>query len=252
MKTIRREQILELIRAKKAVSLKELSQMFSGVSTMTIHRDLQELESRGLIERVRGGARALPPRETLREPAFAERVVTSRRQKEIVAEKARGLLRSGSAIYLDAGTTAMALAEVLTDFPLSVVTNSPNIAIALASRSLVNVTLCGGMLNKRDLALYGSMAVSGLEKINIDLAFVAASGFSADGGFTCGNDGEAALKRLVCRKARSVALLMDSGKLDHALPYTFARPADIDFLVCDKALPPSLQALFSEKGVQVL
>ena len=57
LNSIRREQILEFIKARKAVSLKELSQSFSYVSNMTLHRDLDYLENNGDIERVRGGAK---------------------------------------------------------------------------------------------------------------------------------------------------------------------------------------------------
>lgn len=252
MKTIRREQILELIRAKKAVGIKELAQMFSNVSTMTIHRDLDYLEQAGLIERVRGGARAVPEKPAPREPIFAERAVTGRRLKEIIAGKANALLRNGSTIFLDAGTTAGAFADILQDIPLNVITNSPNIALRLCDRSLINITLCGGMLNKHDLALYGSIAVAALEKVNIDMAFIGASGFSRDIGFTCGDDAETAVKSLVCRKARSVVILMDSTKLERTMPFTFAGIGDIDYLVCDRPLPPALHAKFSEKGVTLL
>ncbi|MEE1279314.1 MAG: DeoR/GlpR family DNA-binding transcription regulator [Oscillospiraceae bacterium] len=252
MNTIRREQMLEFIKAKKTVSLKELIQMFSDVSTMTIHRDLDYMEKKGVIERVRGGARYLPPEFDHREPAFIEREVANRGQKEIIARKAVSLIRSGSSIFIDSGTTTMALASLIEDVPLNVVTNSPNIAVALSDRSLVNLTLCGGTLEKRNLSLYGSGAVSTIEKINIDLAFVVPSGFTAESGFSCGNDGEAVVKSLICKKARSVALLIDSSKLDKVMPFTFASAEDIDYLICDKPLPSELSDALRQKGVSIL
>ena len=252
MNTIRREQMLEFIKAKKAVSLKELILMFSGVSTMTIHRDLDYMEKKGVIERVRGGARYLPPEVDHREPAFIEREIANREQKEIIARKAVSLIRSGSSVFIDSGTTTMAMTDLIDDIPLNVITNSPNIAVSLSNRSYVNLTLCGGTLEKRNLSLYGSGAVSTIEKINIDLAFVVPSGFTENGGFCCGNDGEAVVKSLVCKKARSVALLIDSSKLDKVMPFTFATAEDIDYLICDKPLPSSLAELLRQKGVTIL
>lgn len=252
MNSIRREQMLEFIKAKKAVSLKELIRMFSNVSTMTIHRDLDYMEKNGLIERVRGGARYLRPEIDLREPAFTEREISNREQKVIIAKKAISLLRSGTSVFIDSGTTSMALARYLEDMPLNIVTNSPNVALSLAGKSLVNVTLCGGTLEKRNLSLYGSGAVATIEKINIDVAFVVASGFSEQSGFTCGNDAETTIKRLICQRARNVVLLMDSTKLDTVLPFTFATPEDIDYFVCDRALPEPTANQFRQKGVTIL
>ncbi len=252
MNTIRREQMLEFIKAKKAVSLKELIQMFSGVSTMTIHRDLDYMEEKGVIERVRGGARYLVPEIDHREPAFIEREVSNREQKEIIARKAVSLIRSGSSIFIDSGTTTLALAKLIEDIPLNVVTNSPNIAVALSDRNYINLTLSGGTLEKRNLSLYGSSAVSTIEKINVDLAFVVPSGFTEQGGFCCGNDGEAVVKNLICKKARSVALLIDSSKLDKVMPFTFANAEDIDYLICDKPLPEELAFALRQKGVSIL
>lgn len=251
MNSIRREQMLEFIKAKDSVSVKELSKLFSSVSFMTIHRDLDFLEEKGLIERVRGGAKYISP-EGIFEPAFTEREIANRELKTLIANKAASLIHSGSSVYIDAGTTAYALSKALPNFPLSIVTNSPNIAVSLADRRYVNVMLCGGSLEKKNLSLYGSAAIQMLEKINIDLAFVAASGYSESCGFTCGNDGEAVIKNLVCNKARKVALMIDSSKIDTVLPITFANEDDIDYFICDKPLSEEIAKRFEEKGITIL
>lgn len=252
MNSIRREQMLEFIKAKEAVSVKELINMFSGVSTMTIHRDLDYMQEKGVIERVRGGARFLPPNSEHHEPAFIEREIKNREQKDIIANKAAALIKSGSSVFIDAGTTTMAMTRLIEDTPLNVVTNSPNIATALSDRNLVNITLCGGTLQKKNLTLFGSGALSTLEKINIDLAFVVPSGFTEKTGFACGNEGEAAVKNLAIKKARVRVLLIDSSKLDKVMPFTFANAQDIDYLICDKPLPSSMDESLRQKGVTIL
>ena len=252
MNSIRREQMLEFIKSRGQISVKELISLFSNVSAMTIHRDLDFLESKGVIIRVHGGAKYVTPDESKKEPSFNIREVANREQKRIIASKAASLINSGSSIYIDSGTTTAALCELIPNIPLSVVTNSPNIALALSDRSFVNVMLCGGTLEKKNLSLYGAAAISSLEKINIDLAFIAASAYSKDCGFTCGNDGETAVKSFVCNKARKVALLVDSTKLDTVLPFTFAVEEDIDYLVCDKTPSGELADKLREKGVTIL
>lgn len=252
MNSIRREQMLEFIKAKEVVSIKELINMFSGVSTMTIHRDLEYMQEKGLIERVRGGAKYLEPDNEHHEPAFIEREVKNREQKEIIAKKAAALIKSGSSVFIDAGTTTLAMAKLIEDMPLNVVTNSPNIAVALSDKNFVNITLCGGTLQKRNLILFGSGALATLEKINIDLAFVVPSGFTENTGFACGNEGEAAVKNLALKKARCKVILIDSSKLDKVMPFTFANAEDIDYIICDKPLPSSMDEFLRQKGVTIL
>ncbi len=252
MNTIRREQMLEFIKSKGQMSVKELIMLFSNVSSMTVHRDLDYLEKKGAIVRVHGGAKYISPDESKKEPAFSDREIANRELKRIIAGKASSLIKSGSSVYIDSGTTAAALCDCIPNTPLSIVTNSPNSAVMLSDKSFVNVMLCGGTLEKKNLALYGSAAIASLEKINIDLAFVVASGYSKDCGFTCGNEGEAAVKSFVCKKARKVALLVDSSKLDTVLPFTFAVEDDIDYFICDKAVSGELIENFKQKGIIIL
>ena len=252
MNAIRREQMLEFIKNRGKISVKELARLFSNVSTMTIHRDLDYLESKGAIERVHGGAKYISPDDSEMEPALTEREVANRELKKLIAMKAATLLKSGSAVYIDSGTTASALCKAVPNIPMSIITNSPLVALTLADKSFVNVMLCGGTLEKKNLSLYGSAAISSIEKINIDLAFVVASAYSKGCGFSCGNDGEATIKNLVCQRARKVALLVDSSKIDSVLPFTFAKEEDIDYFICDKALESDDAERFKQKGITIL
>ena len=252
MNAIRREQMLEFIKSRGQISVKELTGLFSNVSSMTVHRDLDFLESKGAIVRVHGGAKYVSPDESKKEPAFNVREVANRELKRVIASKAASLIKSGTSIYIDSGTTAAALCELIPNIPLSVVTNSPNTALSLSDRSFVNVMLCGGTLEKKNLSLYGSAAIASLEKINIDLAFVAASAYSKECGFTCGNDGESVIKNFICKKARKVALLVDSSKIDTVLPFTFAVEDDIDYFICDKAVSAELLERLRQKGITIL
>ena len=70
--------------------------------------------------------------------------------------------------------------------------------------------------------------------------------------FACGNEGEAAVKSLACKKARNRVLLIDSSKLDKVMPFTFANAEDIDYLICDKPLPSSMAEYLRQKGVTIL
>nr|PZN06626.1 MAG: hypothetical protein DIU64_13645 [Caldicoprobacter oshimai] len=90
-----------------------------------------------------------------------------------------------------------------------------------------------------------------IRDINVDIAFMAASGFSLEYGFTCGDYDECELKRAIIRKARKVILLMDVSKIDKNMPFTFASLKEIDVLICDKPLPDDIMEAAKRYGVEV-
>src|SRR5687768_11773295 len=122
---IRRAQILERIRREGGVTVAELVRAHA-ISNMTAHRDLQQLTRQGLVERVRGGARARP---AVQHPtAWEHRIAHAAEAKAAIASFASTLVSAGSTIFLDASSTALALARTLTVDPpyeLTLVTNSP-------------------------------------------------------------------------------------------------------------------------------
>ena len=178
--------------------------------------------------------------------------VCNESQKDIVAQKAVGFIREGSSIFLDGGTTMMELAKIIPDMYLNVVTNGPDIALAIAEKMRPAITLCGGVLNRKNLAVFGYSALEMLSKINIDVAFISASGYSEECGFTCGFEEQVKLRRLLIEKARSVIILMDSTKFGRMLPYTFAKMEDVNFLVTDQTPSQEMLELAQKNNVTIL
>ena len=252
MNGIRREKIREFVELNQIATLNQLSALFPDVSLMTIHRDLSHLQDQGFLVKIRGGARYIA--NVANEPAFAAREIINKSAKQIIAGKAVAFLAGSSSIFIDAGTTTMALARQMPDIQANVMTTGPNIALELAKKSLITVNLCGGVLNKSNLTLSGDSAVESLSGINIDTAFIVASGYSAHSGFTCGMESEARIKRMVIKKARTSVILMDSSKFDRLLPYTFAVPGDFSCMITNldpHALPESLLELVQSLRLKV-
>lgn len=250
MNILRREKIREFIKKRGIVSLKELSAEFSGVSVMTIHRDLDYLASQGMILRIRGGAKYID--DVDKRDGSEGLDISNKPQKDIVAQKAVDFVREGSSIFLDGGTTILELAKIIPDIYINVMTNGPNIALEIANKMRPAITLCGGVLNRKNLATFGFSAMDMLSRINIDVAFISASGYSVEGGFTCGFEEQAQLRRLLIEKARSVIILMDSTKIGKMLPYTFAQMSDVNFLITDNTSSPELMDAALKNNVTVL
>ena len=249
MNSIRQQNICDYIESKQIVTIKELQNLYPEVSLMTIHRDLDVLAQSGAIVKIRGGARAV--RHT-GDPGFEVRLQENNAGKMAMAQKALSLVQPGSTIFLDASTTNLVLARVLPDLNLNIFTTGPNIAIELCKLHNPNITLCCGTLNRKTMSLSGQNTLEMLDKINIDLAFIGVSGCSADAGFTCGTEGDMAVKSMVLRKARTKVIMCDREKFSRLMPYTFARLTDVDYLVSDDAVPETIVADARTNDVVIL
>ena len=247
-------EMAEFIRLHQTVTLTELEDKFSGVSSMTIRRDLIRLEEAGLIVRIKGGARSLSAFADIynKEDSFSKRIHQNVEQKAEIAEKAKQLIGFERSLYLDPGTTVLHLATRLPKRGLFLCTNGPNIALELLKHTTCDVFLVGGQLGRENVCVAGPTAMDYIKDINIELAFFAASGFTAEAGFTCANANECALKRAIAEKAGRVIVLMDSSKVGRQMPYTFATAEQVNILVSDSAFPSDVAEKLRASGLEVI
>lgn len=249
MNHVRQELILNFIERHNVVTIKQLQQLCPEVSLMTIHRDLQALEDRGAVVKVRGGARSV---RHAGDPGFDVRLQENNIGKTTIAKKALELIQPNSSVFLDASTTNLVLARALPDISLNIFTTGPSIALELCHLHNPTVTLCCGTINRKNLALSGQNTLEMLEKINIDLAFLGVSGCSVEAGFTCGTEGDMLVKHKLIQKARTSVIMCDRAKLSRLMPYTFARLEDADYLISDSPLPEAFVQAARQAGVTLL
>jgi DeoR/GlpR family transcriptional regulator of sugar metabolism len=253
MSAERKERIQELIEEKGEIRLRELNELFPGLSTMTLRRDLDALEKEGLVIRTHGGAVSVKRLAVKggEENPYEIRAQENKDAKLAIAQKVLHLVEEGRSLYFDSGSTIMSLAEILPNERFSVLTSGLNIALEIQKRSLPTVMTVGGLINRNTLSASGPAAIKLLESVNIDLAFMAASGFSVERGFTVANVYESELKKAVVKEAREVIVLIDSSKIDKNLPFTYATLAEIDAIACEKPLPPEVEAAVREANVNI-
>src|SRR5690242_18322870 len=108
----RRDQILAYLSARDRTSVSELSQIL-GVSEVTVRKDLDVLESQGVLTRVHGGA-VVSGRGRL-ELYFAAREHEHLDEKRRIAQAAAALITSGQRVFLDASTSALQVARLIKD-----------------------------------------------------------------------------------------------------------------------------------------
>jgi len=243
----RLDRIRDLVRARRVIRLQELCREV-GVSMATARRDLEELEKRGELRRVHGGAVSVESR--LEEPLFDDKTALAAREKQRIAAAALARIQPDETIYLDGGSTVLALARLLRERSnVTVVTNSLRAAIELSGAG-PRLILVGGELRRLSQTVVGPLTRSVLEELHVDRAFMGTMGFGAD-GLTTTDAGEAFTKELVMRRAREVVLLADSSKAGKILFARAGRLEQVHVVITDKHLAPEWTKELTKRGVKI-
>jgi DeoR/GlpR family transcriptional regulator of sugar metabolism len=242
-------QIRQLLRQRHAVRVEELSAEL-GVSAPTIRRDLSKLDQRGQVRKVHGGAVGVEGR--LDEPVFEDKAAIHAREKQAIAEAALRLIKPEDSIFLDGGSTVLALARLLIDMqPLSVVTNSLRIASLYAGGG-PRMILVGGDLRRLSQTFVGALSGPLIDRLHVDTAFMGTIGLSEKEGLTTTDPREAYTKERVMAQARQVVMLADSSKIGAVSFVKFGAPADLDVLITDRGAGPRALRNLKKRGIKTV
>lgn len=248
----RQEAIASLVMSNGRASVTELAQAYD-VTTETVRRDLAVLDKAGIVRRVHGGA--VPVRSLhLVEPGVNERDVTRSGEKDAIAVAAAEFFPlSGATVLLDAGTTTMRIAaQVPTDRPLVVVTNSVPIAARLATVGSVSLQLLGGRVRGVTQAAVGDQTLGMLEKLRVDIAFIGTNALSVRHGLSTPDGDEAAVKRAMVQAANYVVVAADSSKVGREDFVSFAPITSVDTLITDPEISTADRDELNECGIEVI
>jgi DeoR family fructose operon transcriptional repressor len=254
----RQELVERLLRDEGRVSVVDLTRRFD-VTTETVRRDLDHLESVGRLRRVHGGAVALE-RGSTAEPTLGERLQRHSDAKLAIAGRAVRALGADfrGSVYFDAGTTTAAVAALVpghlaaTGGAAELVTHSMAIAADLAGAPDVALSVVGGRVRGVTAAAVGAQAIRTIEGLRPDIAFVGTNGVSAGFGLSTPDPEEAAVKSAIVRAARRVVVVADATKFGEELLVRFAGLDEIDVVVTDDAPAADLSAALADADVEVV
>ena len=221
-----------------------------GVSPSTVRRDLTRLQRDGLVTRTYGGALV---REQFQELSFSESERLHQAAKSGIARVAVDLVPDGGTVFLDAGTTCLALARLLGDLgPRTVFTRGLEAAMLLAKAPDVDVVLLGGQVRPLSHGLVGPLTDLGLNRVSFDVAFLGADVLDPVRGLGEPTLDETSVKEGAAGRASQVVLLADSSKLRPA-PVTAWVPIDPSWtVVTDTSADPQVLTALRATGVRVL
>ena len=246
----RQDEILALIQQEKRVSVTALVERFAVVGE-TIRRDLADLEQRGLIRRVHGGA--IPVERVVFEPPIEARHDLMRSEKDRIALAALAELPCEGSAFIEAGSTTSFLAGVLpADCKLTIVTNGGYIATSLARHPGITVLSVGGRVRPRSLACVDDWALETLSRLRVTVAFLGTNGISIENGLTTPDPAEAAVKRAMLSIAQHTVLLADHSKIGVASLLRYGDVNQIHTLITDSGLPDGDLRQLQEAGLRVV
>jgi len=236
----RRARLRDWIRLDGFLPLAEICRVLD-VSEATARRDMEAIADAGHITRTYGGALADYNSSFA---SLTERTRHARGGKAVIARRALREVPKQGTIFLDAGTTVLALARLLArrkGLSLTVLTNSVALASVLGGASGITLHLLGGEFLHRQATLFGDEAVASLSRWRIDAAFLGAEAMNRDGMWNS-HPQVVELQQAVLQHSRENYFLVDITKLDHETPHLIAPWKDVRHLVTDTP-PPTLFAV---------
>lgn len=251
----RRRQIASLTAVEGRVNVTELSERFD-VTAETIRRDLAVLDRDGVVHRVHGGAVASQSFQTAEFTLDARSRSASTAKSAIARAAVDYLPQPGGSIFLDAGTTINALADLISVQPnahsWSIVSNSLPIALSLASNGLSEVQLLGGTVRAITQAVVGDTALRTMALMRADVAFIGTNALTLDHGLSTADSQEAAMKSAFVTHAHKVVVLCDSTKLGNDYLVSFASIAELDVVITDSGAPQSFIDQLRDRDIEVV
>ena len=243
----RQRLLLERIERDGRISSTQAAIEFA-TSEDTIRRDLRELADANLVERVHGGAL----RKSLLSHRFETRLIHKPIEKTRLAAHALSFLRSGMVVLLDQSTSNLALArQIPSSLGLTVVTPSPDIAMAALDRGISELVLVGGRLDPQSRSSSGAGALEQIGRIRPDLCFLGACTIDITAGITAMNYDDACLKRAMVAASASIVALITADKLDTRSAFAVAPLASLDHMVTQSTISEGLRQRYGNAGVEI-
>jgi DeoR/GlpR family transcriptional regulator of sugar metabolism len=245
--TPRHDEILKIISRLRTVSVQDLTER-TGVSEVTIRKDLTILEEMGLLVRTHGGAQLAEDFSLRRD--LASRAGEHVQEKREIASAAARLISEGDTVYLDSGSTCALLAQEIAGMSLRVVTNSISVMNALAHSDGVSLFSIGGSYRREAGSFLGPLALENVKGFQIETCFIGATGISGRGVFSSQNILESQLKSQVLQSSARRVVLADTSKFSSNAFSIFARTGEVDVIVAEHDFDDasSLRAL----GIEVV
>lgn len=242
----RRKAIMDLLVTMRAATLDDLADRF-GVSRMTIHRDLDDLEQAGVLRKIRGGATI--EAGTRFESDFRVRAMQDAGPKARMAQAAVALVEPGMTLLVNDGSMAALMARGLVKKrPLTVITNNAAIVDYLRDQPGITLMALGGTYSSKYNAFFGGVTEQTLSRLRADIAFISTP--AVLGGRAFHMDGEVVrTKRAMMDAATQSCLLINHTRFGRSALHLLADLREFAAIITDDAPDASEAAILQRVGI---
>ena len=252
---VRFQAILNILHQTGSVSVEALAEEFQ-LTVVTIRRDLDALEQKGLLHRTHGGAVPIQPlfyEPFRRDRSFVMQVERMAEEKRRIGYAAAALIEPDETIAVTPGTTAAAVVRALPlNYNLTVVTSTANVAMELSKRKDIKVFVTGGTLHGEWFSLVGPHAVRSLENTLIHKLFVGADGLDPTWGATSFDQDEGELARAMVDRACKHIAVVDHTKLGRVGNWRICETGSLHTIVTDTQASEEALTAYRERGIEIL
>ena len=243
----RGNKILELLTKDNKIEVSHLAEEL-GVSQVTMRKDLDTLESKGVNKREHGFALLCSTDD------INGRIAYHYEEKRKIAQKAAGLVSNGDTIMIENGSCCALLADTLTTTKkdLTIITNSAFIAEYIRGKSNFQINLLGGIYQQDSQVMVGPMILQCVENFFVDRFFIGTDGYSTKMGFTNQDQMRAQAVRDMARQAEEVIVLTESEKFSKRGIVPLNLKDQIKAVITDSEIDSFYEAELISKRIQVI
>lgn len=249
IKEERQNYLLEQLTKKGIVRVTDVVQELK-VTDMTIRRDLQELEDRGLIIRVHGGAKLIGTSPSLPELSHREKKDIHFAEKSEVARLIAENIKEGETVFLGPGTTIELVYDHLTIEQAKIITNSIHVFDKFKNDPRFEIILIGGSYRNKTGAFVGTIANDFISSIHVEKSFIGVNGLDTTAAYTS-NEDEGVTQRYALDSAKEKYLVADHHKFDKKDFYGFYPIHKVDYVITDTGITKDKRKEFN-KYVSIL
>lgn len=248
MKSRRLAEMESYILTNGSATMEELRSHF-GISINTVRRDIAEIVKPGYIEKVYGGVRAKTKVPAL--VPYSVRSTSPASVKQIICQAAGKMVRDGDIIFVDSGTTTVHIVEAVKDKNITIITNNIEVMIQALDYENIRVIVLPGEIHRKTRSITGEESAAFLGHLNMDIAFMAATGASFS-GVTNSSPLEYSIKRAAVAHTKRAVLLVTGGKFGITSLLTYANLNQFHTVITDSSIAPEYREKLNELNVNLV
>jgi DeoR/GlpR family transcriptional regulator of sugar metabolism len=250
LKHERQKKLLELLLSKEIMTVAQLSGLLDA-SMMTIRRDIGDLDKKGKVKKIHGGAYI--SKNDMEQPSFRDRIKESDAEKSRIGKAAAALIRPGDIVFFDAGTTPLYIVGHLPDdLEFTAITTGLMTALALCDKSGANVINIGGDIHKSSYSSTDQLSVDLIKRFNADKAFISTKAFSYPEGTFESLLPLIEIKKAIVSASKEVILLADNSKFKTKSLCLAIPLGSIDTIITDGKAPADIVDAIRGTGKNVI